>query len=48
MSLNILIKFLSLLNNTNVIYLMILELLAFYVSQNVPLFVFYVNFVPVF
>ena len=48
MSLNILIKVLSLLNNANVIYLLILELLAFYVSQNVPLFVFYVNFVPVF
>ena len=27
---------------------MILELLAFYVSKHVPLFVFYMNFVPVF
>ena len=48
MTLHILIKFLPLLNNANVIYLLILELLAFYVSQNVPLFVFYMNFVPVF
>ena len=48
MILHILIEFLSLLNNANVICLMILELLAFYVSKNVPLFVFYMNFVPVF
>ena len=41
-------KVLSLLNNANVICLMILELLAFYVSKNVPLFVFYMNFVLVF
>ena len=41
-------KVLSLLNNANVIWLMILELLAFSVSHNVPLFVFYMNFVPVF
>ena len=48
MILQILIEFLSLLNNANVIYLVILELLAFYGSKNVPLFVFYMNFVPVF
>ena len=48
MILLMLIEFLSLLNNANVICLMILELLAFYVSKNVPLFVFYMNFVPVF
>ena len=48
MTLHILIKFLSLLNNANVICLMILELLAFYVSHNVPLFVFYMNLVPMF